>query len=221
MFIYQILNTVNNKRYIGQSIQRDKQRLWEHKTYLKNGTHQNRHLQRAWNKYGSDKFEFSILCIAKTLSELNELEEDYISKFNTLHREFGYNIRGGGNNRFLSDETKRLISKNKTGVSVHTEKSKKLIADASRNRIHTTESRKKRSKKLKGYKWPEYVKNQWAISQRKGQPYPVLISPNGEKYKVVNMTQFCKTHNLIQQSMSRLVNKQLRHHHGWKLCQTK
>jgi group I intron endonuclease len=217
MFIYQILNIKNNKRYIGQSTQSDKQRLWEHKTYLKSNNHQNRHLQRAWNLYGPENFEMTILENADSLERLNDLEEFYISKFNTLNRQFGYNIRGGGNNRFIAEETKQKISKSKKGISVHTPESIEKIRESSRNRIHSNESKLKRSNKLKGFIWSDEVKNQWAKTHRKGKEYPIILDPNKNEYKVINMTQFCKLHNLHQQSMSRLVNEQLNHHHGWTI----
>ena len=48
--IYQIYNPINNKRYIGSSINIQR-RLKEHKRNLRGGYHHNQHLQNAWNKY--------------------------------------------------------------------------------------------------------------------------------------------------------------------------
>lgn len=58
--IYEINNTQNEKRYIGSTSQWER-RKYEHTYLLKNGNHGNRHLQNAWNKYGSDAFKFSII----------------------------------------------------------------------------------------------------------------------------------------------------------------
>lgn len=58
--IYMITNFVNNKRYIGSSIHIG-QRLWEHRSELRHNRHSNVHLQKAWNKYGEDNFNFAIL----------------------------------------------------------------------------------------------------------------------------------------------------------------
>lgn len=49
--IYKILNTKNNKVYIGQTKDYDK-RIREHLQYLKNNTHQNKYLQRTYNSIG-------------------------------------------------------------------------------------------------------------------------------------------------------------------------
>ena len=49
--IYQILNTVNGKFYIGSAV--DFTLRWaQHKWEFKNNRHSNTHLQRAYNKYG-------------------------------------------------------------------------------------------------------------------------------------------------------------------------
>lgn len=60
-----------------------------HKTYLNNGYHTNVHLQNAWNKYGKEKFEFSI--IEETTEDLLlEREQHYLD----IHKnkEILYNI---------------------------------------------------------------------------------------------------------------------------------
>ena len=207
---------MNGKRYIGQSSQKDQQRLWEHKTHLKKGTHQNIHLQRAWNKYTESNFVIKVLKTCETIDELNKLEEKYVSMYNTMDREYGYNIRGPGDNKYMLKETKDRISKSKLGVSVHTPESIERIRISSKNRVHTLESRRKRSQKLKGYVWSEEIRNKWAQSHRK-QTYPVLLSPDGVEYTLINATQFARDHNLLQQSVSKLVNHQLTHHKGWTL----
>lgn len=89
--IYKITNNINNKSYIGQSI--NIERRWrEHKnlkiidSILKN----------AFIKYEIKNFSFSILeeCDRE---KLNEKEIFYIKKYNSL-KPNGYNIVEGGNN---------------------------------------------------------------------------------------------------------------------------
>jgi group I intron endonuclease len=58
--IYQIKNKVNGKSYIGSSVRLNK-RWKRHLTDLKCNVHHSLALQRAFHKYGSDNFEFSIL----------------------------------------------------------------------------------------------------------------------------------------------------------------
>lgn len=222
MFVYEIHNTVNDKRYVGQSSQETQHRLLEHRSKLRSGVHENDHLQRAWNKYGEEAFEFCIITEGKSIRELNKLEQKYIQKYNSIDRDFGYNIRTGGENSRLSEETKRKISESKKGVSVHTPESIEKIRESLTGRKHSKESRLKRSRKLKGYEWPIEVRNRWARAHRNGKPYPPVVSPEGKIHRnIVNMTEFCKKHGLRQQGMSRLVNREkwIKSYKGWKLLE--
>lgn len=106
--IYCITNTINNKKYIGQSIHIH--RRWsEHKYELNNDMHENDYLQKSWKKYGANAFEFSIveLCDA---DELDDKECYYIELYNTIDKTCGYNlISGGVANRIVSDETREKL----------------------------------------------------------------------------------------------------------------
>lgn len=58
--VYQILNIVNGKRYIGSATD-TAARMRVHRRSLKRGTHHSQSLQRAWNKYGEAAFEFRVI----------------------------------------------------------------------------------------------------------------------------------------------------------------
>ena len=113
--IYCIENLINNKKYIGQSIN-IKHRWDYHKSELRNNQHKNTHLQNAWNKYGENNFKFSIIeCCS--VDELDEKEVYYISLYDTYKN--GYNRdMGGKSNRDVTEETKKLISDAKSQVIV-------------------------------------------------------------------------------------------------------
>lgn len=86
--VYLIKNLITNKVYIG-STKSFKKRFSQHKSKLQKNKHGTPHLQNAWNKYGGDNFEFSILEI--TNENLIEKEKKYISKYKSCNRLKGYN----------------------------------------------------------------------------------------------------------------------------------
>ena len=58
--IYIIRNTINNKIYIGSSVNLDN-RWSKHKSQLSKNIHGNKHLQFSFNKYGLGSFTFEVL----------------------------------------------------------------------------------------------------------------------------------------------------------------
>jgi len=76
--IYEILNTVNGKRYIGQTSNFVK-RWKEHRTGMKRRDHGNSHLQRAWDKYGEAAFKFIPILTCQP-SMLTFYEQQLINK---------------------------------------------------------------------------------------------------------------------------------------------
>lgn len=77
--VYEIRNKINDKRYIGSTTMTFTKRLEHHRCLLKNGTHKNIHLQRAWDKYGEDNFDFNILEVVDICCTL-EVEQTYIDE---------------------------------------------------------------------------------------------------------------------------------------------
>ena len=116
--IYQIRNKINGKRYIGQGAEL-KRREQKHFSMLKSGNHDNLHLQRAYNKYGKENFEFKIILYAES-DELTRYEQELVDKYKP---EELYNICLECVNNILgvrhSEKTKRKISVAHTGEKNH------------------------------------------------------------------------------------------------------
>lgn len=89
--IYKITNLKNNKVYIGSS-NNLKQRLRQHRSFLKLNEHCNKHLQSSYNKYGIENFKFEILEVIEE-KKLEEREEYYINLFDCVNNKKGYNKR--------------------------------------------------------------------------------------------------------------------------------
>ena len=93
-YIYKATSKTTGKSYIGQTC-RLRQRIWEHKRC--NLEHENSILHREIAKLGFEDFEWEVL--EKTDSKLKslDLEEQYVSKYDTKYPN-GYNETGGGRN---------------------------------------------------------------------------------------------------------------------------
>ena len=144
--IYKIVNALNGRMYIGQSVNptyRAKQHFWKNNKCVKLGN--------AIQKYGRDKFTFSILCWCSGKADANEVEELLINLGDT--RVGGYNITPGGfgtgageDNPFFgkthSAELKAKLSANRVGKPMAAETREK-IANANRNRTMAEATKEK------------------------------------------------------------------------------
>lgn len=109
-----IMSVESKKVYIGRSI--DISNRWRrHKWELRNNIHCNQHLQAAWNKYGEDKFIFSVVELCENIVER---ETHYIRHFESNDSNKGYNI--------LS-ECDEVVNKNIRKKAVHKESNSKAI----------------------------------------------------------------------------------------------
>ncbi len=111
--IYQILNTVNDIRYIG-SAENFKYRWAVHRSDFKRGKN-SAHLQNAYNKYGEENFVFSVIEYVENKEDLVPREQHYIDLY-----DFGrlYNINPIAGSRLGSkatEETRKKMSKAKKG----------------------------------------------------------------------------------------------------------
>ena len=131
--VYYIKNLVNNKLYIGSSVD-IQQRIAAHKTELRNGKHKNNYLQNSWNKYGEDSFEFGIIEeIDASKEDLRDVEQYYMDYFDVCNRENGFNISCDAE-RYIPDEFHKkmrsiMYSKEKNPFygKHHTSQTKEII----------------------------------------------------------------------------------------------
>lgn len=112
-YIYKITNVINNKSYVGVTIQTDAStRFKSHMSSIRNGRGCPL-LKKAVNKYGEASFKFEVLIICFD-NDVYKYEEEYIMKFNTMSPN-GYNVAEGGKSsrNFLgkthSEQTRQKI----------------------------------------------------------------------------------------------------------------
>lgn len=166
--IYKISNLQNGKVYIGQSV--DINARWSnHRSELKRNKHGNLFLQRSWNKYGEQSFEFSII-ERDSQENLNERETYWCNFFKeTLGKDKVYNLGHTGIKSTMSENQRHLISNSKKEFyKNHPEALKQMSVERSGKmnpmygvsgakhprfgKTHTEEVRKIMSEKAKGRK---------------------------------------------------------------------
>ena len=102
-YIYCITNKINQKKYIGKTLNTVECRWKEHLKDYKRRKYEKRALYDAMNKYGVENFE------CETIGEfpdniLEEMEQNFIGEYNTYH--YGYNLTIGGDGKQLYDHDK-------------------------------------------------------------------------------------------------------------------
>lgn len=80
--IYCILCKPNNKKYIGKDSRYPK-RINDHKIRLRGRYHINKYLQRSWNNYGENNFEFQILEEVEDNKNVYNREKYWIEYYRT------------------------------------------------------------------------------------------------------------------------------------------
>lgn len=95
--VYKITNKVNNKIYIGITSKGLSARWKEHLYNAEHGCPFKLH--NAIRKYGKENFSIELIDFCNSWEELEEKEKQYISEYNTLSDEFGYNMTGSQINK--------------------------------------------------------------------------------------------------------------------------
>ncbi len=164
--VYQILNLINEDRYIGSAIDLFK-RYNEHKNDLKGGRHHNIRLQRAYNKYGEENFEFSIIEYVDGKEDLIGREQFHMDSYDWAELYNIYPTARSNSGRKLSEEHKKKISLSMVGRfkgknnpmygKSHSEETKKKFSECRRGKLHpfygkkhSDETRKKMLTSQKG-----------------------------------------------------------------------
>ena len=163
--IYKIVNKINGKYYVGSSL--DIKTRWKKHIYtLSYQKHRNIYLQRSWNKYGKDNFEFFIIETVPK-EQLQNIEQKYLDDY--IKDKLCYNLNSKADGGGWNDISKQKLSKKHKGMGNpfygkhHTQNTIQKIQNLSLGRLHTSESKKKMSylAKLKSQslEWREKMKN--------------------------------------------------------------
>lgn len=211
--IYVIVHRKSGNLYIGQA--QDIYHRWkQHRWALKRGDHANLYLQRAWNKYGAKAFDFVILerC---SIDMLNEREQHFLNVY--VPKGKCYNISIDVETRMrgasFTDEHKRKMSEAAKGRKHSAETRLKISAANRMKSPKSAETRHKLSLSLKGHECS--IATRQKIGMANGGRY-IVISPQGDEFEIINLSQFCRENNLTVANMNRVAQGKRAHHKGWK-----
>lgn len=231
--IYGIQNTVTDEWYVGQSANILKRRGTHIRNLLAN-KHENKHLQRSFNKYGKENFCFQILehC---SIEELNDCETKWIMEKDSKCHGFNMTEGGDGIRGFcFSDEVKAKMSQIHRGHPVSEEQRRKLSEAKSGEKHHqwgksiSDETKAKISKTLSGEGCFWYGKRRSqevkdAVSKaNKGKPpvnrKSVICVEIGEVFESIKSA--AKFINRSHATLSEAIkNNKVCGGYHWKLCE--
>lgn len=167
MIIYKVTNLINNKIYIGKTVQTLSLRKNGHKSSAINHK-DNSYFHKAIRKYGIENFKWEEIDYSESEADLNEKEKYWILEYSKICKT--YNLTKGGegvSGLRHSEDSKLKMSQNmkgrrpwNTGLK-HSEESKLKMSNSRRGitfgednpfygKKHTDESLKKMSKSRKG-----------------------------------------------------------------------
>jgi len=115
--IYKIENLVNGKMYVGSAVD-IKNRWSRHKSDLRKNKHHSRYLQRSWNKYSEEQFEFTIIEEVKDVSELLEREQYWLDYYKSYDYKIGYNSYPTAGSPLGAKHSRETILKSKHTIPV-------------------------------------------------------------------------------------------------------
>lgn len=201
--IYKITNIVNEKSYIGKTVQDFE---WYSSNHLNRALREvdvkfdnPRAFYNAIRKYGKDKFKRDILWQGECSDDwLNELEKYYIYFYDSFGKN-GYNMTIGGDG-FNSENH---ILKGKCRSKEHCRK----LSEYHRNKKLSEKTKNKISKATKGKNNPMYGRKRTGTNAGRKRKY-LLISPNRQLIgSYGNLYDICEKYGILYTSIKNRINK--------------
>lgn len=198
--VYAIVNKINNKFYVGSAAGKyGFYNRWKNHISVLNGKqtdkdgkvkeHHSIYLQRAWNKYGAENFEFRVLEFVEP-EHCIEVEQIYLDASN---HSYLYNASKNADNCLgvvRSKETRLKISEFHKGKP-KSEEHKQRMRDSYQER----DAAKLQAEKI-------------------AKTY-LFVDPLGEIKEITNLKAFCKTNSLSYNSMRKVFAGKVNNHKGW------
>jgi group I intron endonuclease len=209
--VYQIRCLITGQIYIGSAVNMTK-RWAGRRRCLQQAAHRNQHLQKAWNKYGEENFEFTVLEYVKR-AFLLRAEQAWIDKSQCTNRKIGFNIypiAGSPGNTFVQVWEGFIDPK---GNEVTITNLERFCQEQGLNRSSMSSLARGKGK-LKSYKgWTH--KN--SVRQRDYiKTYDGFIDSDGHLVgPITNLAAFCREQGLDNTHMVAVAHGRICSHRGW------
>jgi group I intron endonuclease len=163
--VYAIVNRVNDKMYIGSSVNMTK-RWIKHRHELRKGTHHCQPLLRSFAKYGIDALSFEVVEFVSDPDKLIAREQQWIDLFRPAYNTC--QIAGSARGVKRSGETKQKLSvaltgnRNPAGFK-HSDETRQKLSVLAKTRTYSAETRAKMAAAKLGKKQsPELIAKRMA-----------------------------------------------------------
>ena len=206
MVIYKIINLINNKIYIGKTIN-------DKSSYFGSGLLINRSIQ----KYGLENFKKEIIDETSSIEELNEKEKYWIQYFDSTNLNIGYNIGKGGDGGdiFTNHPNKEEIRKKYSHLGENNGMFGKHHTEESIQKI--SENKKGQNKGIptwnKGFGIGNYTEEQYIKMYLNRDPLSSgywfkFISPTNQIFEIKGgFNKFCEENGLDYGMALHFINK--------------
>jgi group I intron endonuclease len=209
--IYQILCVPTGKIYIGSAV--DLRARWsKHCDGLRRGKHRNVYLKSAWDKYGAECFEFTVLELVDR-SNLLITEQRWIDATRCTNREVGFNIYpiAGSPGAIHARIWEGFIDPDGNTVTITNLFDYCRHHDLNFTAMRSLATGKSKLKSYKGWTHRNSVRKREYV-----KTYVGFIAPDGSRPgPITNLTAFSRDHGLDNTHMVALAHGRLISHRGW------
>ncbi len=154
IYIYRAKCLINNKIYIGQSV--NPIARWQ--AHIKSSENSDLPFHLAIKKHGADNFKFDIIDSCNNTDAANELETKFVTKYDSyIQNGKGYNATLGGYNAPKSEAWKKNLSNRWKSLSdEQRQELKRKLSEATKKQIMT------KGHPAQGHKWTDEQKERYS-----------------------------------------------------------
>jgi group I intron endonuclease len=204
MFIYKAENIINNKIYIGKTVQKLYKRISKHyyDAFVNNSQ---TYFHKSIRKYGKENFKWEIIEECSNSYYLDLAEEWYIKTFNSIAPN-GYNLTLGGDGASYGDLNPQRIDpkygeRNPFYGKKHSKESKLSMSKKRKGtRIGNENTMIINDIDFSGEKNPFYGKKHCKKTKNMignaNSDMWLITTPSNEKIEIKNLSKFCKENSL-------------------------